>query len=199
MQSIQSGMHDAEVHKVQRQCSLDILSILGDLGWTLMDIDTLPFGIALPIHEALHLVRKDPPSGVPSNLSEYTGICLSLQVSAHCLDTTCALSSSVRCTKITPVQCRSERSKVHTPGTRGHCSNDAMHGRCAAEQGRGAAGQPGARGTAGLHAFHRFHANQHAAYAAATQSVHGDHWHWGQYPKIPEAGRQQHRHVALLS
>jgi hypothetical protein len=65
MQRIQQGIHESEVQKVQRQCSFDILSILGDLGWSLMDIDTLPFGIALPIHEALHHLRKDPPSGMP--------------------------------------------------------------------------------------------------------------------------------------
>ena len=65
LQRVQQGMHDVEVEKVQRQCSFDILSILGDLGWSLMDSDTLPFGIALPIHEALHLLRKDPPSGTP--------------------------------------------------------------------------------------------------------------------------------------
>lgn len=65
VQRVQEGMHESEVERVRRQCSFDILSILGDLGWSLMDIDTLPFGIALPIHEALHLLRKDPPSGVP--------------------------------------------------------------------------------------------------------------------------------------
>jgi hypothetical protein len=66
MQRIEQGMSSSELAKVQRQCSFDILNVLGNLEWTLMDIDTLPFGIALPIHEALHLLRKDPPSGKPS-------------------------------------------------------------------------------------------------------------------------------------
>lgn len=80
VQRVQQGMHDSEVAKVQRQCSFDILSILGDLGWTLMDIDTLPFGIALPIHEALHLLRKDPPSG----MSLFRGCCIILWFDLSC-------------------------------------------------------------------------------------------------------------------
>jgi hypothetical protein len=88
MQRIQQGMHDSEVQKVQRQCSFDILTILGDLGWSLMDIDTLPFGIALPIHEALHLLQKDPPSGAPLECSVQSMrctaiLCLRIMMSAE--------------------------------------------------------------------------------------------------------------------
>eukprot|EP00892_Ulva_mutabilis_P003696 jgi/Ulvmu1/1699/UM116_0012.1 len=57
-------VENKDVAAVHRHGSLEILNLLGDLDWQLMDIDCLPFGIALPIHGAIQVLRRDPPSGV---------------------------------------------------------------------------------------------------------------------------------------
>lgn len=57
-------VENKDVAAVQRRGSLEILNLLGDLDWQLMDIDCLPFGIALPIHGAVQILREDPPAGV---------------------------------------------------------------------------------------------------------------------------------------
>ena len=57
-------VEDKDVAAVQRRRGLEVLHLLGDLDWQLMDIDCLPFGIALPIHGAIQILREDPPAGV---------------------------------------------------------------------------------------------------------------------------------------
>lgn len=60
---MEDAISGSEVDAARRRGSLEILNLLGDLEWQLMDIDCLSFGIALPIHGALQGLREDPPAG----------------------------------------------------------------------------------------------------------------------------------------
>jgi hypothetical protein len=62
MQKIQ-GRPDSELVAAHYCGSLQVLRLLGSLGWSLTDLDTVPYGFAVPVHEALQLLRDSPPSG----------------------------------------------------------------------------------------------------------------------------------------
>jgi hypothetical protein len=52
-----------QLSDVHHRGRLEVLNMLGDQGWDLVELETLPFGIALPIHEALQSLREHPPTG----------------------------------------------------------------------------------------------------------------------------------------
>ena len=54
---------DSELIATHRHHCLQVLQQLGAFGWTLATLDTLPFGFAVPLHEALQLLRDHPPAG----------------------------------------------------------------------------------------------------------------------------------------
>ena len=64
-QKVQSRA-DEELVAAHRSGSLQVLQQLGQLRWSLAELDTLPFGLAVPLQEALQLLRDCPPSGTPS-------------------------------------------------------------------------------------------------------------------------------------
>lgn len=59
-----SGAPEDELVATHRHHCLQVLQQLGSFGWTLATLDTLPLGFAVPIHEALQLLRDHPPPGV---------------------------------------------------------------------------------------------------------------------------------------
>jgi hypothetical protein len=62
VQRVEQRPNDELVSAAQPH-SLQVLQQLGNFGWTLAVLDTLPFGLAVPLHEALQLLRDNPPAG----------------------------------------------------------------------------------------------------------------------------------------
>ena len=46
------------------QGSLQLVKLLGSLKWGLSDLESLPFGIAVPIHQALQALQQRPPTSL---------------------------------------------------------------------------------------------------------------------------------------
>ena len=61
------GKGDAELADAHRRTAAALLQQLGAAGLTLAQMETLPFGIAVPIHEALQLLRDSPPASTLSH------------------------------------------------------------------------------------------------------------------------------------
>lgn len=99
-----------------------------------MDIDCLPFGIALPVHGALQGLREDPPAGAMCAMA--IRLLLSSQPHAQLRHQGKALYtfSNEPC-GLTNL-CRSQPCQVHPPGQRGHCGDGHMHGRGSRESAR---------------------------------------------------------------
>ena len=58
-----SGAPEEELVAAHTHHCLQVLQQLESFGWTLATLDTLPLGYAVPIHEALQLLRDQPPAG----------------------------------------------------------------------------------------------------------------------------------------
>ena len=54
---------------------LQLLHLLGARRWTLADVDTLPYGVAAPLHEALQLLRDCTPPGACARLFDFYACC----------------------------------------------------------------------------------------------------------------------------
>ena len=64
MQATQ-GKSEAELAEAHRRNCEAMLQHLGRAHWTTADMETLPFGVAVPLHEGLQLQRDSPPASAP--------------------------------------------------------------------------------------------------------------------------------------
>eukprot|EP00887_Chlorella_sp_A99_P005912 scaffold29.g5912.t1 len=63
----------AALQHLLERCSQRIVQLLVHQGWTLADLDTLPFGVALPLRQAIQHCRPSPPGDWPREAYVFVG------------------------------------------------------------------------------------------------------------------------------